>query len=229
MLGELLRAISALDGFFWVRLLYLHPDHFPAGILEIMADDRRFLPYFDIPFQHASEPLLRRMNRRGGTQSYLLLIETIREKLPDAIIRSTFLVGFPGESDDDFQELLNFQSRARLDWLGTFCYSREENTTAWSFKTRPGKKIMLARKKIVEERQIPITEKQMDRFTGRKLTALVEEQIDGEEGLYLGRLYCHASEVDGCAVIESAAELQSGDFVQGSVIGRAGFDLRFAL
>jgi ribosomal protein S12 methylthiotransferase len=225
-LPDLLKALSSLEGDFWVRLLYLHPDHFPLDILETIAADRRFLPYFDIPFQHASPRLLRAMNRRGRADTYISLIERIRNFLPDSVIRSTFMTGFPGESDADFKLLLDFQHAARLDWLGVFVFSREEGVPAYNFKGRPSKKNARERKRILETRQIRITEERMGRFTGRLMTALVEEQVDGEAGPYIGRLFCHAPEVDGSLVIESAAALLPGTFVKGLVTGQAGFDLK---
>jgi ribosomal protein S12 methylthiotransferase len=227
LLPELLKALSSLDGDFWVRLLYLHPDHFPSGILETMAADRRFLPYFDIPFQHASPVILRAMNRRGGPDEYVSLVQGIRETLPDAVIRSTFMTGFPGETDADFDLLLDFQRTARLDWLGVFVFSREEGVPAYGFRGRPPKKTARERKRALETRQIPITEERMRRFTGHLMTALVEERVD--EGLYLGRLFCHAPEVDGALVIEGAGTLPPGTFVRGLVTGQAGFDLRLRL
>jgi ribosomal protein S12 methylthiotransferase len=227
LLPELLKALSSLDGDFWVRLLYLHPDHFPSGILETMSADRRFLPYFDIPFQHASPAILRAMNRRGGPDEYVSLIQGIRETLPDAVVRSTFMTGFPGETDADFDLLLDFQRAARLDWLGVFVFSREEGVPAYGFRGRPSKKTARERKRALETRQIPITEERMRRFTGHLMTALVEERVD--EGLYLGRLFCHAPEVDGALVIEGAGTLQPGTFVRGLVTGQAGFDLRLRL
>ena len=225
-LPELLKALSALEGDFWVRLLYLHPDHFPLDILETIAADRRFLPYFDIPFQHSSPALLRAMNRRGGGDAYISLLGRIREALPDSVIRSTFMTGFPGETEADFERLLDFQAEARLDWLGVFVFSREEGVPAYNFKGRPSKKTALERKRVLEARQARITEERMSRFTGRLMTALVEEQVDGEEGLYIGRLFCHAPEVDGALVIESAAPLSPGTFARGVVTGQAGFDLK---
>jgi ribosomal protein S12 methylthiotransferase len=225
-LPALLKALSALKGDFWVRLLYLHPDHFPLGILETIAADRRFLPYFDIPFQHASPRLLHAMNRRGGAGQYVSLIECIRSTLPDSVIRSTFMTGFPGETDADFALLLDFQEAARLDWLGVFVFSREEGVAAYNFKGRPSKKTARERKRVLETRQIGITEERMRRFTGRQMTALVEEQVDEESGLYIGRLFCHAPEVDGALVIESAGVLETGSFVRGLVTGQAGFDLK---
>ncbi|MDR2071671.1 MAG: 30S ribosomal protein S12 methylthiotransferase RimO, partial [Treponema sp.] len=200
-LPELLEALSSLEGHFWVRLLYIHPDNFPLPILELCRRDARLLPYFDIPFQHGSTRILRAMNRRGTAESYLDLIASIRAVLPGAVIRSTFLLGFPGETEEDFETLLDFQARARLDWAGSFVYSREEDTPAYFMKGRVSKRIAEARKRAMEERQILITQERMDRFIGRTEYVLVEERINGEEGLYLGRLPCQAPEVDGAAVI----------------------------
>ena len=225
VLPELLEAISRINGDFWLRLLYIHPDHFPHSILDILKEDRRFLPYFDLPFQHGSEKILRIMGRQGKAETYLSLIETIRGIFPDAVIRSTFMTGFPGETDNDFQNLLDFQEKAQLDWMGCFGYSREEDTPAYSMKPRIAKKISTERKKALEERQISITEKRMDRFVGRNFDVLVEEKIEGEDGLYLGRLPCQAPEVDGSAVISSDRDLAPGAIVQSRVFARAGVDL----
>jgi len=230
-LPELLNAIAELSGDFWVRLLYIHPDHFPLPILDTMERDRRFLPYFDIPFQHASPGILSAMNRRGAAETYILLVETIRRRLPAAVIRTTFLAGFPGETDADFAALLDFQEKLRPDWLGCFSYSREEGTPAYTMKGRVSKKIAARRKQEIEERQIPITEKNMDRFVGHNFDVLLEEQFAGED-LWLGRLYCHAPEVDGAAVVVAAAggaEPKAGDILPCRVIARRGFDLEVRL
>lgn len=238
-LPELLGAIAGLPGHFWVRLLYLHPEHFPLPILDIMERDSRFLPYFDIPFQHASRPILAAMNRRGTAESYLALVDTIRGRIPHAVIRSTFLLGFPGETGKDFAALLDFQEQANMDWLGCFAYSREEGTAAYTMKGRVPKKTVLDRIRTVEERQTVITEKNMDRFTGQTMEMLLEEQFtsgakDAEDGagetLWLGRLYCHAPEVDGAAVLSggiaaNSAALKPGAFITGKIIARRGFDL----
>jgi ribosomal protein S12 methylthiotransferase len=241
-LPALLEGIAAIPGRFWVRLLYLHPDRFPPAILEIMAGDRRFLPYFDIPLQHGSEPILRAMKRRGNAERYLDLIREIRRALPDAVIRSTFLVGFPGESEDDFARLLDFQEQAALDWAGCFTYSREENTPAYAMGKRVPRAVAAERKRILEERQQSISERQMDRFVGRELEVLVEEQFEnpedpgdapefpaGEGGLYLGRAYCQAPEVDGVSLILSEKKLSPGTLVNCRVRARAGLDLELRL
>ena len=232
-LNNLLKSISMLKGDFWVRLLYIHPDHFPMEILDLIERDKRFLPYFDIPFQHGSEKILTAMNRKGSSKKYLELIKTIRSRLPNAVIRSTFLLGFPGETEEDFSALLDFQKKAKLDWLGCFTYSREEDTAAYSMKKRVSTKTAAARKKIIEENQIPITEKNMNRFVNQTLEVLVEEKIENnndnthDENLWLGRLYCQAPDIDGSTVIvcENKKDLQLGSIVKCKVTARRGFDL----
>ena len=258
-LAVLLQAVAKLPGDFWVRLLYLHPEHFPQDILDIIANDKRFLPYFDIPFQHASPGILSRMGRKGNEKTYLCLLDTIRAKLPDAVIRSTFLAGFPGETEEDFAMLCRFQQQAQFDWLGVFAFSREEGTPAYAMKGRVAKKIALERKAVIEQKQIPVTEKRMSRFVGRTMDVLVEEAIapsprDNKpgSGLWLGRLFCQAPEVDGATVIRPSDESgiagnaanysaangsaaagkaaggqlpKPGSMVRGMVTARNGFDL----
>jgi ribosomal protein S12 methylthiotransferase len=195
-----------------------------------MGKDPRFLPYFDIPIQHAAGPLLRAMNRQGDGETYLALIARIRAALPDSVIRSTFLTGFPGETEGDFEELLDFQERAALDWMGCFTYSREEDTPAYAMGKRVPRRTAAARKRILEERQQGISEGRMERFLGRDLEVLVEEKFEGPEAapdapdLYLGRAYCQAPEVDG-AIIISGRSLRAGSLIRCRISGRAGIDL----
>jgi ribosomal protein S12 methylthiotransferase len=233
-LPELLDKLSSLPGHFWVRLLYIHPDHFPLKILDTIERDRRFLPYFDIPFQHASDRILRAMNRKGSAESNCALVETIRGRLPDAVIRSTFLLGFPGETDKDFLALCNFQDKVKLDWLGCFAYSREDGTPAWSMPGQVPPRTAARRVRIIEERQIPITEANMKRFIGHTLDALIEEPFTHNSGaasagsgeiMWLGRLYCQAPEVDGIALVSGGANRTPGELVPCTVITRRGFDL----
>jgi ribosomal protein S12 methylthiotransferase len=224
-LPALLEALSTLEGRFWVRALYIHPDNFPLSVLDLCRRDSRFLPYFDLPFQHGSSRILKAMNRRGSAEGYLDLIRHIRETLPGAVVRTTFLVGFPGETEEDFRELLEFQEKAEPDWAGAFAYSREEGTAACVMKGRVPKKAALERKRIIEERQAVISERRMEAFVGLETEALVEEEIDGEAGLYLGRIPCQAPEVDGATVITSDRGLSPGSLLPVRVFARAGLDL----
>lgn len=225
--ARLLRKIGELKGDFWVRLLYIHPDNFPLEILSIMRNDPRILPYFDIPFQHASRKILRRMGRSGSALQYAKLVEKIRSELPGAVVRTTFMVGFPGEGRREYRELKRFQQEVSFDWAGVFDYSREEGTPAYAMQSsimeRLRKRRSLRWKDELEKAQIDISARRMDRFAGTVMRILVEENIH-EEGLAFGRGYIHAPEVDGTAVILSG-KVKPGDWVDMRVLKRNNFDL----
>jgi ribosomal protein S12 methylthiotransferase len=222
-LVQLVKSILRLEGHYWLRLLYLHPDHFPHELIDVVAADSRVLPYFDIPFQHASPTVLARMGRSGSAGSYAELVQKIRTRIPGAVIRSTFMVGFPGESEKDFETLLTFQRDCRLDWIGVFRYSREEGTPAYQMKGRVKKSTAEMRRRAVERAQIEISERLLDRQVGRTLDVLLEERIEGER-LYLGRAYLHAPEVDGLVVVR-ADSLEPGRIYPVRIEARAGIDL----
>lgn len=218
----LLEGIRSIEGGFWVRMLYIHPDRFPEGLIEMVACDPRFLPYFDLPFQHASPRILAAMGRRADPAGNLALVHRIRRALPRAVIRSTFLVGFPGETDADFEQLLAFQKAAALDWLGAFAYSREEDTPAWAMGGRVARKTAEERKAAVEAAQAPLTEAALDRHVGSSLDVLVEEPF--EDGQFsLGRAYLQAPDVDGLVVLHGS--FAPGSVVRARITRRNGLDL----
>ncbi len=224
---KLLGDISKLEGEFWIRLLYIHPDFFPLELLDIVANEKRILPYFDIPFQHASSSVLKGMGRTGSSSRYLDLVKTIRSKIPNSVIRSTFMVGFPGEKASHRRELLDFQMKASLDWVGTFIYSREEDTRAYSMRGdlahRFSQPIASKFKRKLELAQTKITESQMDRFVGLDLDILIEEKVEAES-MFLGRAYIHAAEVDGSVVVLTDKAVP-GEFLECRITGRNGIDL----
>ncbi|MBA7591196.1 Ribosomal protein S12 methylthiotransferase RimO [subsurface metagenome] len=163
------------------------------------------------------------MGRKGSKESYLSLIEEIRKGLPDAVIRSTFLVGFPGESREDFLTLIDFVKAAQLDWAGVFTYSREEGTGAFLFTGNVAKGTARRRKREIEELQLSITGKRLERFIGRELAVLVEERVQGED-LFLARGYLQAPEVDGLTVVHGS-DLQAGERVLVKIVRCNGVDL----
>ena len=228
---DLLKQISALEGKFWIRLLYIHPDHFPLNILPLMKEDPRILPYFDIPFQHAHPDILRKMGRKGNREAYLDLIRRLREEFPGCVIRSTIMTGFPGENRKTFAELKRFLAEARLDWAGFFIYSREEGTEAYNYRGALGTKLAgprsIKQKSILEDMQQTITEEQMNRFVGQEMILIVEEAV-AEEPLYLSRAAIQAPEVDGLVVLR-AENLSPGQVVKGKIIKRNGLDLEAVL
>lgn len=224
-LPALLREMARLPYAFRIRVLYIHPDHFPFDLLDIMQKNPRILPYFDIPFQHAAEQLLASMNRHGSAERYLQLIERIRTSLPDVMIRSTFMTGFPGETEEDFAILRDFQEAARLDWLGVFAYSREEDTPAYSYKNRVPKKLAESRKRQIEERQQVITEERLARFIGQTVEVVIEELVENE-ALSLGRAWMQAPDVDGLTVVHGRHE--PGSLVKARIEAIHGVDLEAA-
>ncbi len=221
-LSRLLRGISALEGDFRVRLLYIHPDHFPRDILPVMAADPRFLPYFDIPFQSGDGKILAAMNRRGDAESYKRLVEDIRAAFAapgnpygTVALRTTILSGFPGETDESFEATARFLADIRPMWSGSFAWSEEEGTKAADMKKRPTKKAVKVRLDTLLEIQRRITPERLSFFMGKTVDVLVEELIpvseesrDGadvdipESRLALGRAWFQAPEVDGSVVLQ---------------------------
>ena len=183
-LSLLLSAISKIEGDFRVRLLYIHPDHFPRDILPIMAADPRFYPYFDIPFQSGDDTIIKAMNRHGTASGYLKLVSDIRKAFSGAknpygtiALRTTFLVGFPGETDDSFAATAQFMADIRSMWSGAFTWSCEEGTVASTMKKRVPKKTARSRMEALQSLQIDITAEELRVFVGKTVEVLVEELI----------------------------------------------------
>ena len=239
-LAALLTKITAMPGTFIVRPLYIHPDHFTADIIEaIKAGQGRLLPYFDIPFQSGDDGIILAMNRTGSFKQYTALVKKIRRELPGAVLRTTFLTGFPGETDEAAENTARFLEEIQPDWSGCFPYSREEDTPAYSMKPRVPARTAKARVARLEELQTAITAKRLQRYVGKELEVLVEEIITSgdpaenpeNEGLAIGRAWFQAPEVDGSVVIRydlddpAAAALQPGAVVSVKVLASTGVDL----
>jgi ribosomal protein S12 methylthiotransferase len=222
-LSVLLKAISGISGNFRVRLLYIHPDHFPLDILPVMTGDLRFLPYFDIPFQSGDEATLKAMNRKGSAEKYRELLGKIRAAFADAkspygtvALRTTFLTGFPGETDESFETTARFSGDIRSMWSGAFTWSCEEGTAAEKMKKRVPKKTAAMRLDTLKEIQIRITPEELSVFVGKPVDVLVEEIIPDakpdsgqsiaadmpDSRLALGRAWFQAPEVDGSVVLQ---------------------------
>lgn len=228
---DLLTKLASLEGDFRLRLLYIHPDTFPEELISIVKNSEKIIPYFDIPFQHSSERVLRKMRRFGNTGKYLALINRIRSEIPEAVIRTTLMLGFPGEEREDFDELLSFVRQARFDWMGSFLYSREEDTPAFDMRDKKAHEKAVKRaarwKNELEELQSAITEERLQGFVGKKYTALVEENIQGED-LSIARIYSQAPEVDGLTVIMGEG-IAPGDVVEVGIRAVRGVDLEAVL
>ena len=201
---ELLKDITAIEGDFKVRLLYIHPDAFPLELLDMVRTNGKILPYFDIPIQHASAKLLRPMKRVGDEKIYTDLITRIRKALPECVIRTTIMLGFPGETDEDFDKVYDFVKENRFNWMGSFVYSREEGTYAYDLTTEKDHKaltkIAKTRQKKLQKLQEKISSECLKSYVGKEYDVLIEELVEGED-LAIGRIWAQAPEVDGLTVV----------------------------
>lgn len=224
---SLMDTLSSLEGDFVLRMLYIHPDTFPKGLISLVKERKKILPYFDIPVQHADPKILRSMGRVGSGEIYSSLFNSIREELPDAVIRTTIMLGYPGEDEESFKSVEAFLDKAEADWAGFFTYSREENTPAYSLRNQKEHnkaiKVALKWQEKLEEKQSAVTEKRLERFVGKTYKALIEEKIEGEE-LAIGRIYSEAPEVDGAVVI-MGRDMKAGDVVEVGIRSVRGVDL----
>ena len=200
-LACLLQKISEIPGNFRIRLLYIHPDHFDKNILSVMKNDNRFIPYFDIPFQSGDDNLIKKMNRIGSSAKYLNLVSSIRAVFPDAAIRTTFLTGFPGETEQMFSNTKAFLKELNASWGGAFSYSKEEDTPAFSMKNQVSKKIAKERSEELIKLQAECTQNYLKHFVGTVVDVLIEEVLDGEDSFAIARAWFQAPEVDGSVVV----------------------------
>ncbi len=224
-LPELLRRVAAIPGLWMVRVLYLYPDEITTELLETVRDHPKIAPYFDIPIQHVSSSLLKRMNRRGDETLIANLMTTIREMMPEAILRTTLIVGFPGETDADFRRLLDFIEAHPFDRMGVFPYSREEDTPAYFLEDQVPAEIKQERYETVMKKQKRLAAGLNRRQIGRIHETIVEE-YDRHSHFYYGRSYAFApDDVDGYIVFQSPKKLSLGDIVPVRITSTFGYDL----
>lgn len=220
-LSQLVERISKIEGNFWVRLLYIHPDHFNPDILAAMKKDPRFLPYFDIPFQSGEDSVIHAMNRKGSFDSYVNLVRTIRGAFPESCIRTTFLTGFPGETDESAERTREFLETIQSDWSGCFPYSLEDGTPAEKLKGRVSAKTAQKRASELEKIQGRISSERLKNRCGKIYDVLIEEIVENkegtDEGLAIGRAWFDAPEVDGSFVVRY--DLDDKDAVEAIVPG----------
>lgn len=223
-LAALLRELVKIDGIRWIRLLYCYPDRLTDELLETMRDEPKILPYIDLPLQHADGRILRAMNRRGDKESLLALIGKIRSYLPDVILRTTFITGFPGEDEEAFETLCDFVDKARFDRLGCFAYSREEGTKAAEMEDQIDHEIASQRGEIIMQQQYGIfTDRQRD-LIGTVRTCVIED-YDEEAECYVGRTWMDAPEIDSAISVISGRELAFGEFVEVEITDTEDYDL----
>ncbi|MBU0513164.1 MAG: 30S ribosomal protein S12 methylthiotransferase RimO [Proteobacteria bacterium] len=220
----LIQELDRLPDLHWVRLLYLHPDEVDQGLVEAVAESRTVIPYFDLPVQHAAPRILKDMGRQRGPDELLKLIEAIRQKIPGAVIRTTMMVGFPGETDREFRELIDFMGAVRFDHLGVFCFSPEAGTPAARNKDQVPTQEAEARQGEVMARQAEISRQKLAPWVGQEVAVLVEGPHPESELLLAGRTWFLAPEVDGKVIITDGSA-RAGDLVRVRVTRGHDFDL----
>jgi len=200
-LADLLEALAPLPGLKWLRFLYAYPNKITTRLLETIARHDTIAKYLDVPLQHASANVLRRMKRGGSGDRFLQIIAKARETVPGLVLRTTFIVGFPGETEADFEELLAFVKAAKIDWLGAFPYSDEEGAAAFSLDEKVPRRTIEARRRKLMKLQQKISARAKSQWIGREIDLLVEGESDETELLWQGRSLSHAPEIDGKVLI----------------------------
>ena len=223
-LVELLRELVKVD-VHWIRILYAYPRRFSDELIELIAAEPKICNYVDLPLQHASNKILKRMNRPDTRQSIEALLKKIRAKIPGVVIRSTFIVGFPGETEEDFLELKNFLQEQRLDKVGIFTYSQEENTSAYDFPDQIPEEVMQERYHDLMSMQSLISQQLNEELEGRELEVLIEGRDEEVSQVVAGRSYRDAPEVDGLVYIENDGRSKAGDIVRVKVLAGFVYDI----
>jgi len=221
-LPSLINKISKIEKLRWIRLLYCHPDHITDDIIRLIAENEKVVPYIDIPFQHVNSAILKSMGREGSFDKYLALVARLRQRVPRIIIRSTFMIGYPGEGDDEFRELVEFIKTARLDKVGCFIYSPEEGTEAFNFPDTVPPAVKNERLDEIMSIQAEISVEKLNEKIGLELDVLIEEKIDDKT--YIGRTEFDAPEVDGVFYL-TADEDRVNTIVKARVTDSVEYDL----
>jgi len=222
-LDVLLDRLSQIKKLKWIRILYLYPDHIDKKLVNAIKNNEKVVKYLDIPLQHINNDILKRMNRKTSKEKIIQLIETLRKEIPDIIIRTTFIVGFPGEDENRFNELYEFVKKYRLDRVGVFTYSREEDTPAYNFENQVDEEIKDYRRDKIMQLQSRISYELNKKKVGKIYDVLIED-IE-EDGLYVGRTYMDSPDIDGVYYVKSDEKLEIGQFVKAKTIDCLEYDL----
>ncbi len=220
----LLEALCKISGIRWIRVLYCYPEEIYDELIETMKREAKICHYLDLPIQHASDDVLRRMGRRTTKQDLLAIIEKLRREIPDIILRTTLIAGFPGETQEQHEELMDFIDEVEFDRLGVFAYSQEEDTPAARMPDQIDEETKLARQEALMELQQEIAFEKAEAMVGRTVIAMVEGSV-ADENAYVARTYGDAPNVDGLLFINTGEMLHSGDFAKVRITGAAEYDL----
>ena len=222
-LPELLEELARIEGIKWIRIMYSYPESITEELVKVMKKYDNICNYFDMPIQHASNRILKLMNRHTTKEDIRAKVEMIRSYLPDATLRTTIIVGFPGETDEDFKEVIEFAKEIKFDRLGAFAYSREEDTAADKLPNHLEEEVKLRRRDELMLVQQGISEELNSKKIGNEYEVLIEEQI--EDKVYIGRTQGDAEEIDSIVYVKSENQLEPGDFVKVKIDKALEYDL----
>ncbi len=223
LLPQLLKELNNINNIAWIRLLYLHPAHINDAVIDSVASLDKVIPYLDIPVQHASSAVLKRMNRKHDYQHLERLINKLKQRIEGLVLRTTVMLGFPGETEEEFEELYHYVEKGEFDWLGAFSFTPEEGTVAASLPDQIDEDLKNYRLNAILELQKKITRRKNIARIGSKEKILVSGQLSSH--LYTGRGYFQAPEVDGITLIKSSKKLPRGEFVPVRLAGVRKYDM----
>lgn len=223
-LPELLNELCKIDSIEWIRLLYCYPDRITDELIETMKNQEKVVNYIDLPLQHADDKILKAMNRRGDQALIRNVISKLREEIPDVVIRTTFIVGFPGEGEEEFETLAEFVNEIEFDRLGVFTFSPQEGTPAFDMEDQVDEDIKARRGEVIMQDQYSIMEEKNNEKIGKTYRVVVED-YDGYSDSYTGRTYMDAPEIDGLVKFTSHKDLDIGDFVDVEIFDVEDYDL----
>lgn len=224
MLPKLLHSLAGISGIQWIRLQYCYPEEITDELIQTIKYEEKVCHYLDIPIQHASDAVLKRMGRRTNNEEIRGLIKKLREEIPDMAIRTTLISGFPGETEEDHEILMDFVDDMEFERLGVFAYSPEEDTPAFGYENQVPEEIKEERRAEIMELQQEIAFEKSEQMKGRILEVMIEGKV-ADENAYVGRTYMDSPNVDGMIFVNTGLELMSGDFVRVRVTGALEYDL----
>lgn len=223
-LPRLLHELCKIDGLYWICILYCYPEEITDELIETIRTEEKVCHYLDIPIQHASDNILKRMGRRTNQAELRDMIARLRERIPDICLRTTLITGFPGETQEDHEELMAFVDEMEFDRLGVFTYSAEEDTPAAEFEDQIEEEIKKDRQAEIMELQQEIAFEKAENAVGRTVLAMIEGRLP-DENAYAARTYMDAPNVDGLVFVQTSRELMTGDFVKVKITGSYEYDL----
>ena len=220
----LLKKLCEISGIRWIRILYCYPEEITDDLIKVIKEEPKICHYLDIPIQHASDPILKRMGRRTSKQELIDIVGRLRKEIPDICLRTTLITGFPGETQEQHEELMEFVDEMEFDRLGVFTYSPEEGTPAAAMPDQIAEEVKEERQAELMELQQEIAFDAAEDMKGREMLVMIEGKV-ADENAYVGRTYKDAPNVDGLIFINTDEELVSGDFAKVKVTGALDYDL----